>query len=73
LLLASSLISCRYGFLPEGTEGGRKVALDPSTPRDIFYRSYLQTYIQRDVRQLARVGDELAFQRCVRAAAARTG
>jgi hypothetical protein len=31
LLLASSLISCRYGFLPEGTEGGRKVTLDPST------------------------------------------
>ena len=31
LLLASSLISCRYGFLPEGTEGGRKIALDPST------------------------------------------
>jgi hypothetical protein len=31
LLLASSLISCRYGFLPEGAEGGRKIALDPST------------------------------------------
>ena len=31
LLLASSLICCRYGFLPEGVEGGRKIALDPST------------------------------------------
>jgi hypothetical protein len=31
LLLASSLVCCRYGFLPEGIEGGRKVALDPST------------------------------------------
>ena len=31
LLLASSLISCRYGFLPEGIESGRKVTLDPST------------------------------------------
>jgi hypothetical protein len=31
LLLASSLICCRYGFLPEGAEGGRKVALEPST------------------------------------------
>ncbi|WP_020505167.1 ATP-binding protein [Lamprocystis purpurea] len=50
-----------------------RIALDPDMPRDIFYRSYLQTYIERDVRSLARVGDTLAFQRCVRAAAARTG
>lgn len=53
--------------------GFPRVALDPNTPRDIFYNSYLQTHIQRDVRSLARVGDELAFLRCVRAAAARTG
>jgi predicted AAA+ superfamily ATPase len=50
-----------------------QIALDPNTPRDIFYNSYLQTYIQRDVRSLARVGDETAFQRFVRATAARTG
>lgn len=50
-----------------------KVALDDTTPRDIFYNSYVQTYIQRDVRTLARVGDELAFQRFLRATAARTG
>jgi len=41
--------------------------------RDIFYSSYIQTYIQRDVRALSRVGDELAFHRLLRAAAARTG
>ena len=41
--------------------------------RDIFYSSYVQTYIQRDVRALSRVGDELAFHRLLRAAAARTG
>ncbi len=41
--------------------------------RDIFYSSYIQTYIQRDVRALSRVGDELAFYRMLRAAAARTG
>lgn len=41
--------------------------------RDDFYRSYVQTYIQRDVRDLARVGDELAFTRLLRAAAARSG
>jgi len=41
--------------------------------RDLFYGSYLQTYLQRDVRDLAQVGDEMAFLRFIRAAAARTG
>jgi len=50
-----------------------KVALDNNTDRDIFYNSYIQTYIQRDVRDLTRVGDEMAFVRFLRAAAARTG
>lgn len=43
------------------------------TDRDLFYRSYLQTYIERDVRALAHVGDANAFLRFIRAAAARTG
>lgn len=46
---------------------------NPRMERDLFYSSYLQTYVQRDVRDLARVGDEMAFLRFVRAAAARTG
>jgi uncharacterized protein len=50
-----------------------RAALDPGLPLEIFFSSYLQSYVQRDVRALARVGDELAFQRFVRAAAARTG
>jgi len=41
--------------------------------RDLFFSSYLQTYLQRDVRDLARVGDEMAFLRFLRIAAARTG
>jgi predicted AAA+ superfamily ATPase len=41
--------------------------------RDLFYSSYVQTYLQRDVRDLARVGDEMAFLRFLRAAAARSG
>jgi len=39
----------------------------------LFYSSYIKTYIERDVRQLANVGDELAFYNFLRAAAARTG
>ncbi len=49
------------------------IALNDSVDRDLFYSSYVQTYLQRDVRALAKVGDELAFLRFLRAAAARTG
>lgn len=48
------------------------VVLNEDIDRDFFYQSYVQTYIQRDVRDLARVGDEMAFLRFLRAAAART-
>ncbi len=40
--------------------------------RDLFYASYLQTYLQRDVRDLAQVGDLTAFTRFLRSTAART-
>ena len=40
--------------------------------RDLFYSSYLQTYLQRDVRDLAQVGNEAGFLRFLKACAART-
>lgn len=46
--------------------------LNPMMNRNLFYSSYVQTYLQRDVRDLARVGDEDAFLKFLRAAAART-
>lgn len=49
------------------------IAVNDDLDRDLFYSSYVQTYLQRDVRDLARVGDELAFLRFLRLAAARTG
>ncbi len=49
------------------------IALNAAVERDLFYSSYVQTHLQRDVRDLARVGDELAFLRFLRATAARTG
>lgn len=49
------------------------IALDDAMDRDLFYSSYVQTYLQRDIRDLARVGDEMAFLRFLRATAARTG
>ena len=37
-----------------------------------FYSSYVNTYLQRDIRDLAQVGDELAFLNFMTACAART-
>lgn len=48
------------------------VATDEPVDWDLFYGSYLQTYLQRDVRDLAQVGDLTAFLRFLRSAAART-
>jgi uncharacterized protein len=48
------------------------IASDDTVDRDLFFSSYVQTYLQRDVRDLARVGSETAFLRFLRAAAART-
>jgi len=49
------------------------LALDAGMDWDMFLSSYVQTYLQRDVRDLAQVGDEMAFLRFLRTAAARTG
>ncbi len=40
--------------------------------RDLFYSSYVQTYLQRDVSDLAQVGNKEAFYRFLKACAART-
>jgi predicted AAA+ superfamily ATPase len=41
--------------------------------RDIFYKSYVQTYIQRDVRDIVNITDNITFNRFLKAVAARTG
>lgn len=43
------------------------------TDRDVFYSSYLQTYIERDVSELISRIDKLQFQDFIRAAACRVG
>jgi len=54
------------GSFPRLIEQGAKT-------RDLFYRSYIQTYIQRDVQDVLKVSDQLAFNRLLAAVAARTG
>ena len=41
--------------------------------RDVFYSSYLQTYIDRDVKEQVQLADPLLFRDFVRAAACRSG
>ncbi len=50
-----------------------RVVTQPDMPVDIFYSSYLQTYIQRDVRDLIAVRNEKTFVDFIRVLAARTG
>jgi predicted AAA+ superfamily ATPase len=56
-----------------GNGDGRKALKSNGVDRDLFYSSYVQTYLQRDVRDLAQVGDVGTFLKFLRAAAARTG
>jgi predicted AAA+ superfamily ATPase len=49
------------------------IALHKEVDRDLFYSSYVQTYLQRDIRDLSKVGNEMAFLRFLRASAARSG
>lgn len=44
-----------------------------SSVRDLFYRSYVQTYIQRDVKDILNISDETTFYNFLVAVAARTG
>ncbi len=55
------------------TGGFPALAVGPVKDRNLFYSSYLQTYLQRDIRDLAQVGNEAAFLRFLKACAARTG
>jgi predicted AAA+ superfamily ATPase len=48
------------------------LAVDRPPDREVFLGSYIQTYLQRDVRDLTQVGNLDSFMRFVRACAART-
>jgi predicted AAA+ superfamily ATPase len=54
------------GSMPE-------LVADSAMDWSLYYGSYVQTYIERDVRKLANVGDELQFQQFMQVVAARTG
>ena len=49
-----------------------KLYMDPNVDWEVYYRSYVSTYLQRDIKDLAQVGDELSFYQFMIAVAART-
>lgn len=55
------------------TGGYPALIAGPADDKDVYYSSYLQTYLQRDLKDLTQVGDEAVFLRFLRACAARTG
>lgn len=50
-----------------------EIARDNGEHWNMFYSSYLRTYLERDVRDLSNIGDLERFSRFLRAVAARTG
>ena len=67
--IASVSVSQMYERIWEGSMPGLLNGL--RSERDIFYSSYISTYIERDVRELSGAIDALKFNRFVTAAAAR--
>jgi len=49
------------------------MTVDVTMDWQLFYASYIRTYLERDVRDLAQVGDEVKFLRFMTASAAMTG
>ena len=49
------------------------MAADAAMDWQLFYAAYVRTYLERDVRDLAQVGDEVKFLRFMTASAAMTG
>ncbi|WP_456371339.1 ATP-binding protein [Thermodesulfatator atlanticus] len=60
-----------FGRLVRGTFPA--LALSPNPPLEIFYASYLQTYIERDVRLVSNISKLLEFEKFLRLCAARIG
>lgn len=50
-----------------------ELVANPEVDRDIWYASYLQTYIERDVRMLLNIADLRDFEQFIRLLAAHTG
>ncbi len=67
-----------YALLPPHVEemlyqGCYPAIYAKNVPPDLLYKNYLQTYVERDVRELAQIGDLVTFQTFITLCAARVG
>ncbi len=53
--------------------GYPELVAEPGRDLSLWYSSYIQTYLERDVRSLRQVGDLISFQSFLQALASRTG
>ena len=53
--------------------GYPELAIDPERNFELWHASYIQTYLERDIRMLRQVGDLTQYQLFLRAIAARSG
>jgi predicted AAA+ superfamily ATPase len=65
----------RGEWMPWALRGGfpPALALDNAEDRDLWFSGYVQTYLERDLRDLARIADLASFQKMMRLAAQRVG
>ncbi len=49
-----------------------RLIAEPDIQTDLFYSSYIQTYIQRDIKEIIKISSEKAFYNFIRVIAART-
>lgn len=50
-----------------------KIYTEKKIMRDMFFESYIETYLERDIRELNKIGDLIAFRKFLVSIASRTG
>ena len=74
LPLSNQEAGLRNGLWPALLRGGfPELAAEPDRDATLWHSSYVQTYLERDVRTMRQVGDLTTFQGFVRLLAARSG
>ena len=71
----ADLVEIPYDAVWEAIHRGSmpELSSNPDFDWQMFYGSYVRTYIERDVRELSEIGDEVKFTRFMTVAAASTG
>ena len=72
-LKKSSIINVNDIFEIIFKGGMPKIYTEKKIMRDMFFESYIETYLERDIRELNKIGDLIAFRKFLVSVASRTG